>query len=133
MAIDVTDFRNPVKLRDNGLKEVEGYERYVLIYETIRREYLKWEYLGMETPRNIEFQSKAVVRKIKGMGYYVTGQAVAVAVGRAKLSGKNIFKMTGRDGGHIKHICDPNDFERFYRLDEIEEKFSSYFPDLAQK
>lgn len=130
--IDVTDFRNPVKLRDDGLIEVEDYKKDVLIYEAIKRDYLKREHLDMTAPRDIAFRSKAVVKSIKDIGYYVTGQAVAVAVGRARLGRRNIFKMTGKGGGYTRHICDPDDFDRFYKLDEIEKKFLLYFPDSAQ-
>lgn len=125
--IDVTEFGNPVKLRDDGLKDVEDREKDVLIYEVIKR-----GYLDMTALRDIAFRSKAVVKSIKGMGYHVTGQAVAVAVGRARLGKRNIFKMTGKGGGYTRHTCDPNDFDRFYKLDEIEKKFLVYFSDSAQ-
>ena len=130
--IDMTEFRNPVKLRADGLKEVEGYKKDVLIYEAIKRDYLKREHLDMTAPRDIAFRSKAVARNINSMGYYITGQAVSAAVGRARLGKRNIFEMIGKSRGYTRHICDPDDFDRFYKLDEIEKKFLLYFPDLAQ-
>ena len=125
--IDVTDFRNPVKLRADGLIEVGDHEKDVLIYEVIKR-----EYLDMTALRDIAFRSRAVVKSIKDMGYYVTGQAVAVTVSRARLGRRHIFKMIGKGRGYTRHICDPDDFDRFYKLDEIEKNFLVYFPDLAQ-
>ncbi|MDH5791906.1 MAG: hypothetical protein OEZ44_06935 [Candidatus Bathyarchaeota archaeon] len=89
------------------LQEVNGYEKILLILDTIK------EYVDATVSGKPRFGVKPVAQKIQRMGYDVDGWAVSRFVNNAKLiEGRKVFER--EESGHAKYGCDITDFKRYY-------------------